>query len=324
MVIETLLLLILRQLLVTAGAWQCFPCFKNGFRFPSRGVGRYGSRSTPVTARTRHPRAASSSSPGSPATSPASTGNSRTTWTTRTTPTTSPTWGTASAWGGRAATVALTGLSAPRIRSEIYLKLDIQRSLQCTAWLSQDAAGYFSLSGPLPTSTTGSAVTVSTNDVDIGDSECRQDYVTIPGGWGGTDINNALYDRDRFCGQALGYCLEDTCNTRAVGAVRWGLEFLWTHIKRNVCNLDPFAPHSCLVLSLTMMKACPRPLPPPQAQTLWTGDSDCSTGRTPAPKKGYTLMHPYLVTVFVFLFLYYAFIYCQLMTNTTRMLAIVC
>ena len=76
------------------------------------------------------------------------------------------------------------------------------------------------MSGPLPTSTTGSAVTVSTNDVDIGDSECRQDYVSIPGGWGGTDINNALYDRDRFCGQALGYCLEDTCNTREVGAVR--------------------------------------------------------------------------------------------------------
>ena len=47
-----------------------------------------------------------------------------------------------------------------------------------------------------------------------------QDYVSIPGGWGGTDINNALYDRDRFCGQALGYCLEDTCNTREVGAVR--------------------------------------------------------------------------------------------------------
>ena len=106
------------------------------------------------------------------------------------------------------------------------------------------------MSGPLPTSTTGSAVTVSSNDVDIGDSECRQvntlntrlslvntllilathwsihcvlmgqDYVSIPGGWGGTDINNALYDRDRFCGQALGYCLEDTCNTREVGAVR--------------------------------------------------------------------------------------------------------
>ena len=87
----------------------------------------------------------------------------------------------------------------------------------------QNSTGYFSLSGPLPSSSgTSSPVVVTSNDVDIGDAECRQsrytiyllsiistlylqyllfiyreDYVEIAGGWGGTDPNNALYTRDR-------------------------------------------------------------------------------------------------------------------------------
>ena len=61
---------------------------------------------------------------------------------------------------------------------------------------------------------------MDSNDVDIGDAECREDFVMIPGGWGGTDPNNAQYTRDRYCGQALGYCSNLDCNTRNVGTVR--------------------------------------------------------------------------------------------------------
>ena len=91
-----------------------------------------------------------------------------------------------------------------------------------TSVFVQNSTGYFSLSGPLPSSSgTSSPVVVTSNDVDIGDAECRQsrytiyldniyssstistiylcreDYVEIAGGWGGTDPNNALYTRDR-------------------------------------------------------------------------------------------------------------------------------
>ena len=85
----------------------------------------------------------------------------------------------------------------------------------------QDSTGYFSVSGPLPSSSGSTTpITVSSNDVDIGDSECREDYLLIPGGWGGTDPNNAYYNRDRYCGQAFGYCTKIDCTTRDVGAVR--------------------------------------------------------------------------------------------------------
>ena len=75
------------------------------------------------------------------------------------------------------------------------------------------------MSGALPTST-GNPVTVTSTDVDIGDAECREDFLNIPGGWGGTDPNNALFTRDRYCGQAFGYCTKDDCTTREIGTVR--------------------------------------------------------------------------------------------------------
>ena len=45
----------------------------------------------------------------------------------------------------------------------------------------QNSTGYFSLSGPLPSSSgTSSPVVVTSNDVDIGDAECRQSrYISI-------------------------------------------------------------------------------------------------------------------------------------------------
>ena len=44
----------------------------------------------------------------------------------------------------------------------------------------QNSTGYFSLSGPLPSSSgTSSPVVVTSNDVDIGDAECRQSRYTI-------------------------------------------------------------------------------------------------------------------------------------------------
>ena len=75
------------------------------------------------------------------------------------------------------------------------------------------------MSGALPTST-GNPVTVTSTDVDIGDAECREDFLNIPGGWGGTDPNNALFTRDRYCGQAFGYCTKLDCTTREIGTVR--------------------------------------------------------------------------------------------------------
>jgi len=83
----------------------------------------------------------------------------------------------------------------------------------------ENSTGYFSMSGALPTST-GNPVTVTSTDVDIGDAECREDFLNIPGGWGGTDPNNALFTRDRYCGQAFGYCTKDDCTTREIGTVR--------------------------------------------------------------------------------------------------------
>ena len=44
-----------------------------------------------------------------------------------------------------------------------------------TSVFVQNSTGYFSLSGPLPSSSgTSSPVVVTSNDVDIGDAECRQ------------------------------------------------------------------------------------------------------------------------------------------------------
>ncbi|XP_023335615.1 uncharacterized protein LOC111706897 [Eurytemora carolleeae] len=74
--------------------------------------------------------------------------------------------------------------------------------------------GYFSLTG---TEQTG---ILSQTDVRVGDTDCRTDYVLIPEGWGGTDLNNRLYSRDRYCGQALGYCNQLSCTTKVLGAVR--------------------------------------------------------------------------------------------------------
>jgi hypothetical protein len=35
------------------------------------------------------------------------------------------------------------------------------------------------------------------NCSQIGDVDCRGDYVYIPNGWGGSDINNMKFSRDR-------------------------------------------------------------------------------------------------------------------------------
>eukprot|EP00090_Calanus_glacialis_P042171 TRINITY_DN74889_c0_g1_i1.p1 TRINITY_DN74889_c0_g1~~TRINITY_DN74889_c0_g1_i1.p1 ORF type:complete len:203 (+),score=44.16 TRINITY_DN74889_c0_g1_i1:126-734(+) len=77
--------------------------------------------------------------------------------------------------------------------------------------------GHFSLSG------TEQTATLTNADVEIGDSDCRNDYLQIPQGWGGTDPNNEQFGRDRFCGQALGYCTKVDCTTKDLGGVRSGV-----------------------------------------------------------------------------------------------------
>ena len=37
--------------------------------------------------------------------------------------------------------------------------------------------------------------------VQIGDADCRNDYLLIPGGWGGTDVANFKFSRDRLTTQ---------------------------------------------------------------------------------------------------------------------------
>jgi len=73
--------------------------------------------------------------------------------------------------------------------------------------------GHFSVSGKLTTGATELAVA----DIKTGDTDCKEDYVLIPGGTGGTDPTSL--PRDRFCGQALGYCPDAACSASELGPV---------------------------------------------------------------------------------------------------------
>lgn len=64
----------------------------------------------------------------------------------------------------------------------------------------EDQIGYFSLSENLPTTDALAPAT----DVKNGDASCTTDYLSIPRGGGGVDVQLAD-SKDRFCGQALGY-----------------------------------------------------------------------------------------------------------------------
>jgi len=79
----------------------------------------------------------------------------------------------------------------------------------------EDQAGYFSVSGQL--SDTTSPITLTDADVKLGDTDCSSDYLLIPGGSGGTDPTSL--PKDRFCGQALGYCSNAACDL-VVGPVK--------------------------------------------------------------------------------------------------------
>jgi len=82
-----------------------------------------------------------------------------------------------------------------------------------------DQKGYFSLTDAEVAAT---VTALAATNVKVGDADCQTDYVMIPGGWGGTDINNRQFAKDRFCGQALGYCSAATgatC-TKALGSVK--------------------------------------------------------------------------------------------------------
>jgi len=73
--------------------------------------------------------------------------------------------------------------------------------------------GYFSLSGDLP-----AAAPIPVADAKNGDTDCTADYVTIPGGIGGTDPTSL--PKDRFCGQALAYCPDTACTALVIGPVK--------------------------------------------------------------------------------------------------------
>ena len=73
--------------------------------------------------------------------------------------------------------------------------------------------GYFSLTGELP-----AAAPIPVADAMNGDAMCTTDYVTIPGGTGGTDPTSL--PKDRFCGQALAYCPDTACAALVIGPVR--------------------------------------------------------------------------------------------------------
>ena len=75
--------------------------------------------------------------------------------------------------------------------------------------------GLFSVSGDLTTIATAPLTDVA--DAINGDSNCQKDYVMIP--QGGDAANPESLTRDRFCGQALGFCGDATCSANVLGAV---------------------------------------------------------------------------------------------------------
>merc|ERR1712048_1015583 len=86
-------------------------------------------------------------------------------------------------------------------------------------WSTPPLPGYLSLSDKGLTE----GDDLSSSDARIGDSECQNDFLLIPGGWGGSDPQNKAFSRDRFCGQALGYCRDETCTTKELGAIKSGV-----------------------------------------------------------------------------------------------------
>jgi len=96
-----------------------------------------------------------------------------------------------------------------------------------TATPYDQQVGFLSLSENLPKVSGGGTATLTATNILIGDNDCRGDYLVIPRGWGGTSLNNKAFGKDRYCGQALGYCAADSCDKtssgRALGGVRSGV-----------------------------------------------------------------------------------------------------
>ena len=63
---------------------------------------------------------------------------------------------------------------------------------------------------------------LANGNVKYGDADCARDYLIIAGGSETGTSSDLLYSKDRFCGQALGYCKEGntagSC-TPTIGAV---------------------------------------------------------------------------------------------------------
>ena len=76
-----------------------------------------------------------------------------------------------------------------------------------------DEIGLLSLSGDA----TALSGNTQASDAITGDALCQDDFVMIPQGGDGT--NPANLKKDRFCGQALGFCADDTCSANTLGAV---------------------------------------------------------------------------------------------------------
>ena len=76
-----------------------------------------------------------------------------------------------------------------------------------------DQIGQFSLSGDVTSITDMTTGTDALN----GDTNCQTDYVMIAQGGDGSSPTSLT--KDRFCGQALGFCSDDTCSANSLGAV---------------------------------------------------------------------------------------------------------
>ena len=107
----------------------------------------------------------------------------------------------------------------PNHIADLNYNICLRRESGCCAveWSTgspYDQKGLFSVSGDL------TAVPPNTipDNADNGDTDCRKDYVMIP--QGGDAANPGRLTRDRFCGQALGFCDDSAdCDARILGAV---------------------------------------------------------------------------------------------------------
>ena len=108
----------------------------------------------------------------------------------------------------------------PNHIADLNYNICLRRESGCCAveWSTgspYDQIGLFSVSGDLTTITGTNTVP---GNADNGDTSCQKDYVMIP--QGGDVANPGRLPRDRFCGQALGFCDDTaTCADRILGAV---------------------------------------------------------------------------------------------------------